>query len=401
MGNKPMKLWQKDYSLDQQIQKFTVGGDHLLDQHLIEYDCQASLAHAEMLQSIGVLSLGELADLKQGLAEISELAGNKDFPIDEACEDCHTAIENYLTDKFGEAGKKIHAARSRNDQVLTCLRLYEKYELGQIDNLLIDYQSCLAKLVARQGTIPLPGYTHMQRAMPTTIAMWLLSFKDSADDNRLLLRSVLALVDQSPLGTAAGFGVPVLKIDREQTARALGFKKVMKNPMYAALSRGKFETQVINLCSQIMFDLNKLASDLILFNTTEFGFTTLPSEICTGSSIMPQKSNPDVLELLRGQYHIVLGEEFKVKSLLANLISGYNRDLQLTKEPLIKSVNTTKACLEIIQVVLNKISFNKAACKKALSPGVFATEKALELVQMGLPFREAYRAAAKKMGEIK
>ncbi|HLC65626.1 MAG TPA: argininosuccinate lyase, partial [Candidatus Nanoarchaeia archaeon] len=329
-----MKLWKKDYELDKEIELFTVGNDYILDNKLIPFDCIASIAHAKMLRKVGVLSAVEEKNLIGGLNEIMNLQKNGKFVLKIEDEDCHTAIENFLTQKYGDIGKKIHTARSRNDQVLTALRLYEKDGFNKIRELLNNCQIALKATIKKYGKIPIPGYTHMRKAMPSSIGMWLGSYLESLEDNLLLLNSIHRLIDQSPLGSAAGFGVPVFKVDREFTAKELKFSRVMKNPMYAQLSRGKFEASIIGLMSSVMCDLNKLSTDLMLFSMSEFGYISLPKEFCTGSSIMPQKKNPDVLELIRAKYYVVLGEEFKVKSMIGNLPSGYNRDSQLTKEPL-------------------------------------------------------------------
>ncbi len=389
-----MKLWKKDYSLDTRIEKFTVGNDHILDLDLLEFDCKASRAHARMLNSIGVLTEDDLSSLMAGIDEILELHGRDEFTIREQDEDCHTAIENFLTEKCGDAGKKIHTGRSRNDQVLTAIRLFEKAQIREIGELLDALGESLDRVCARFGKIEMPGYTHMQRAMPTDVKMWMGSYRAAVNDDKRLLASVVEMIDQCPLGTAAGFGVPVLDLDREMTSKELGFARVMENPMYAQMSRGKFEAIIIGACTSIMADLNKLASDLTMYNMVEFGLVTLPDKICTGSSIMPQKRNPDVLELIRAKYHVVLGEEVKVKSLISNLISGYNRDIQLTKEPLFTAIETTKSCLDITAFVLDGMTIDEEACKAALTDELYATEKAYELVKRGVPFREAYRIAA-------
>ncbi|MAE42828.1 argininosuccinate lyase [Candidatus Woesearchaeota archaeon] len=390
-----MKLWQKNYELNKEIEKFTVGNDFLLDGKLVKYDCIASIAHAKMLKKIDILKENELKKAIKGLNEIIDLHKKGKFKIKQEDEDCHTAIENYLTKKY-KVGKKIHTARSRNDQVLTALRLYEKTELEVIKNLLTDYKNSLLTLIKKHGKTKIPGYTHMQKAMPTDIKTWLGGFVASLEDNLKLLDSVYSLIDQSPLGSAAGFDVPIFKVDKKMTSKLMGFSKAM-NPSYAQLSRGKFESIIMNLMSQIMYDLNKLSTDLILFNMKELGYISLPIEFCTGSSIMPQKKNPDALELLRAKYHIILGEEFKVKSLIGNLISGYNRDIQLTKEPIITSLETTKDCIKIMALVLSKINVNKKKCKKAMTSELFATEEAYKLIKQGIPFREAYKKVSKKM----
>ena len=274
-----MKLWQKNYDVDKEIEKFTVGNDFLLDKKLVKYDCMASIAHAKMLKKIGILGNSELNKLIKGLNEIINLDQKGKFKISQEDEDCHTAIEKYLTKKFGNAGKKIHTARSRNDQVLTALRLYEKEELKEIKMLLSQYKDSLLATIKKYGKIKIPGYTHMQKAMPTDIKTWLGSFVSSIEDNLELLDAVYSIIDKSPLGSAAGFGVPSIKIDKKMTASLMGFSKAMDNPMYAQLSRGKLESTILHLLGQIMLDLNKLSTDLMLFSMQEFGFISLPKEL--------------------------------------------------------------------------------------------------------------------------
>ena len=389
-----MKLWDKGVKLNAQVEAFTVGDDYLLDRRLVKHDCAASLAHAKMLCKAGLLKKAELASLETGLAEILRLDGEGAFPIKKEDEDCHTAIENKLTELCGEAGKKIHTARSRNDQVLTALRLYEKEALGGLRAGLAALRRALAAAQKRQGSLPLPGYTHMRRAMPTTVGTWLGCFADAADDDIRMADFILDLIDQSPLGSAAGYGVPVLNINKDLTASLMGFGSVMKNPIYAQLSRSKFEATIAHFCSQVMSDLNKMASDLIMYSMPEFGFVKLPEAICTGSSIMPQKKNPDVLELVRGKYHVVIGEEFKLKSLAGNLISGYNRDIQLAKGPLFACLDEAGASLEMMTLVTGGLVFDAKKC--VLPKELFATEEAYKLVKRGMPFRDAYRKVAKK-----
>ncbi len=390
-----MKLWQKKYALDKEIEKFTVGNDFELDLKLVPFDCDASLAHAKMLHKTKIMSKKELQQLQKGLQEIKTLHAKNQFKIKIEDEDCHTAIENYMTKKYGTIGQKMHTARSRNE-VLVAMRLYEKHEIKEIKVLLLEFKKVIAQTAKKYQNIQIPGYTHMQKAMPTTVQIWLHCFSDSMDDNLELLEKVYEIIDQNPLGTGAGFGIPVLKIDRKMTTALLGFSKVLENPIYAQMSRGKFESSLVHVLSQILFDLNKLATDLMLFSMSEFGYVGLPTELCTGSSIMPQKKNPDVLELVRAKYHIVLGEEFKLKSLIANLMSGYNRDVQLTKEPVMKSIETTKSCIKIMTLVISKIEINEEKCKKAMTKELFATQEAYKLVKKGMPFREAYQEIGKR-----
>jgi argininosuccinate lyase len=390
------KLWQKDYKLNEEIENFTVGNDFLLDKELVKYDVLGSIAHATMLNKINIIDNNELQKLKKTLIEILELDKKNKFEIKQEDEDVHTAIENYLTKKLGNLGKKIHTARSRNDQVLTALRLYEKEELKEIKTLLGQYKDSLLTITKKYGKIKIPGYTHMQKAMPTDVKTWLGSFISSIEDNLRLLDAAYSIIDKSPLGSAAGFGIPSIKINKKMTSSLMGFSEAMSNPMYAQLSRGKLEATILHLLSQIMLDLNKLSTDLMLFNMQEFGFISLPKDFCTGSSIMPQKKNPDVLELVRAKYHVVLGEEFKVKSMISNLISGYNRDLQLTKEPVISSLEIVKSCIKMMVLTVSKIKIDEKKCEEALTKELYATEEAYKLVKKGIPFREAYKKVSRK-----
>lgn len=392
-----MKLWQKKYKLNKYVEKFTVGNDYILDHRLVKHDCLASVAHAKMLGRIGLLKKSEVKTLELALKQIIVLESKGKFAIRLEDEDCHTAIENYLTKKLGGAGKKIHTARSRNDQVLTALRLYYKNELAEINRLVENFIVSLKVFVKQYGKIKLPGYTHSRKAMPSSIKMWAESFIDSMQDNTLSLKYAVGLIDQSPLGTAAGYGLP-LKIDRQFTAIFLGFNKIQQNPIYAQNSRGKFESAILHALGQIMFDANKIATDLIIFSMPEFGYFELPKEFCTGSSIMPQKKNPDVLELLRAKYFAVVASEFQVRTMVGNLLSGYNRDIQLLKEPVFKAFDITLESLLILSEVFKKLKVNAKDCETALTPEVYATAEVYKLVAKGAAFREAYRTIAKKYG---
>lgn len=389
-----MKLWKSD--LNKEIERFTVGKDHVLDERLVFFDCLASKAHAQMLQKAKVLTQNECTKIRKCLDEIIKLDEEDKFKIKVSDEDCHTAIENYLTKKLGDTGKKIHTARSRNDQVLTALRLYEKEAMNSLELALDEFVKTLKETLRKQGKTQIPGFTHMRKAMPITIGTWLESFLEASQDDKKQLESLKDLIDQSPLGTAAGFGVPIIKIYRGFTAKALRFKKVQKNPLYAQLSRGKFECSILHNCGQILFNLNRLASDLILFSMENFGFISLPEKYCTGSSIMPHKKNPDVLELVRANYHVVTAEYTKIRGITGNLISGYHRDLQLTKEPLFNGLDITHACLRIMTLVLSGITVNESQCSAALTEELFATEEVYKLVKQGIPFRTAYQKIAAK-----
>lgn len=393
-----MKLWQKNKSLDQQIESFTVGNDPELDQRLISFDCKASIAHAKTLNQAGILSKEETYKLVKELESIITLNEKGKFIILQAQEDCHTAIENHLTDKLGDIGKKIHTGRSRNDQVLAALRLYYLDAMNAIQAETEGFIQALADLKNRFGDVRLPGYTHTRKAMPSLIGMWADAFSESMRDNLKLLATVKEIMDQCPLGSGAGYGVP-LDLDREGTAKITGFSKVQQSPIYVQLSRGKFEASLIHVLAQMLLDLNRLASDLILFSMPMFGYFKLPPEFCTGSSIMPQKINPDVLELMRAKFHEVSASEFQIFSLLTNLISGYHRDLQLTKKPVMQALDQSLECLSIITMIIQRLQVNKEKCEQDMTEELFATEKVYELVKKGMPFREAYREIAKEYEE--
>lgn len=390
-----MKLWEKEYKLNKQVENFTIGDDYILDTKLISYDCIASITHAQMLGKIDVLKKSEVKKIVSVLNDIIKMDSIGKFKISKEQEDSHTAIEEYLIKKLGSVGEKIHTARSRNDQVLVALRLYYKDELLACKKLAGEFIHILQNFIEKYKDVKLPGYTHMRKAMPSNISMFGNSFIDSMKDNLKLIDSVLGLIDQSPLGAAAGYGTSI-DIDKEFVANMLQFSKVQENPIYTQNSRGKFEATILHSLSQIMFDLNKLASDIILFSMPEFGYFNLPEDICTGSSIMPHKKNPDVLELVRAKYHIVVSYEFQIKELTSNLISGYHRDLQLTKKPVMKGIDITKSSISIMNLVISNLKIDKQKCQKALSEEIFATEEVYKLVKKGIPFREAYRIIAKK-----
>ncbi len=390
-----MKLWGQNYKLNKQIEKFTVGNDYILDQKLVKYDCIASIAHVKMLKKIGILTKTECNRLIEVLFCIKKLDSNKKFQIKKEDEDCHTAIENYIIEKLGDIGKKIHTARSRNDQVLTALRLFYKDEIKSVINNVDILIKTLVLFKRKYGKIELPGYTHMRKAMPSSIGLWIEAYVESMKDNKKLLNSIFKLIDQSPLGTAAGYGLPI-EIDRKMTAKLLGFSKIQNNPIYVQNSRGKFESSIIHGLNQILLDLNKMSMDIIFFSMPEIGYIKLSSELCTGSSIMPHKKNPDVLEIIRANYHKITSFEFEIKSIISNLISGYNRDLQLIKEPIIKGFEITIDSLQAMNIVLAHINVDKKKCKEAMTEELYATNIVYNLVKNGVPFRNAYKKVAKK-----
>lgn len=394
-NDKPNKLWSVLDEMNKEAESFTAGEDYLLDRQLIGYDCIASIAHVKMLTHIDVLTKNEARKLIDELQNIRKQAAGGNFTITPEQEDAHTAIEQHLTRKLGDLGKKIHMGRSRNDQILTALRLYYKAQLNTVEVHMENLVSAINAFDKKYGRIRFPGYTHTRKAMPSSFRIWAGMFRDSLFDDKRFLKSVYGIIDQSPLGTGAGYGVPV-KLDRKYSAKLLGFSKVQKNPMYAQHSRGKFESMLLHLLSQIMFDLNRCASDIIFFSMPELGYLRLPAGITTGSSIMPQKKNPDVLELVRAKYHTVAALELQVRNTTANLISGYHRDVQETKGPVLKSFAVTISCLNIMSIVFNKLSVQPETCAAAMTDELFAVEEVYALVARGIPFRDAYRRVAQR-----
>lgn len=392
-----MKLWQKNNKkLDPAIEAFETKDDLVLDQKLIQYDVVGSIAHAKMLCKINILTKSELSTLIKGLEEINKLNVQGKFMLEQGDEDMHTKIENYLTQKYGNVGKKIHTGRSRNDQVLTALRLYQKDQLSFVKVELQKLKKDFDSFAKKYSQIPMPGYTHMQKAMPSSVALWAAGFADALSDDLIQLESVYKLIDQSPLGSAAGYGLPLV-LDKKYTAKLLGFAKVQENPLYCQNSRGKFDGAVLAFLISVLMDVNKFASDVLLFTTSEFNYFTVSEELTSGSSIMPQKKNIDIAELLRSKVHLVLGNYTQIVSLSSNLVSGYNRDVQDSKKPLIESLEKTLCNLQVTHILLKNLKPNKEALEKAMTSELFATEKALKLVLKGESFRNAYMAV--KVGD--
>lgn len=393
------KLWNKGYNLNKEIEKFTVGDDYIIDKNILKYDIYASIAHAKMLNKIKILDNNELAKLKKGLKSILNLDSKGKFEIKIEDEDCHTAIENYLIKSYGVVGKKIHTGRSRNDQLLVALRLYEKDKILKIMEAALNLAKVLINFSKKNQNIPMPGYTHMQKAMPSSLGLWSSAFAESLLDDINTLNNCYAIINQNPLGSAASYGTN-LNLDREYTSDLLGFGKV-QNVLYSANSRGKFESYIVSCLAQVMLTLNKIANDLMLFTMQEFNYFELPKEFCTGSSIMPQKKNYDVLELLRAKYHVVNSLQFQINGIISNLISGYNRDLQLTKKPVIEALEITENCLNIGSLIFGKLKVNKKDLENSMTNDLFATDEAYELVKKGVPFRDAYKKVAKNLQKIK
>jgi len=385
------KLWQKSYAINEQVERYEAAQNSLLDARLIRHDVWGNLAHIAMLKRIGILNEAEHLTLQEALYEVLELDATHKFTILPSDEDVHTSIENYLAGKVGAAGKKIHTARSRNDQVLVDMRLYGKEQLHQVSKRLFALCSTLLTFAQHYIDVPMPGYTHMQRAMLSSVGLWAASFAEALLDDEQLLSAAYVINDQSPLGSAAGYGVP-LPIDRQYVADQLGFARVQNNVIYVQNSRGKIEAAVVQALAQIMLDLSKLAQDVLLFTTVEYGFLQIPQEICTGSSIMPQKRNLGVMELVRARTQTMLALQQQILGIVSGLPSGYNMDNQETKRPFMEALDLVQESLEISAVVLGALKVNSERTSAACTFELFAADRAYELAQnANMPFRDAYR----------
>ncbi len=384
------RLWDKGAPLDERVLRYTAGEDHALDNRLVAYDVRASIAHAEALHDCGLLDDASLAAIRDGLTAIGEAHSRGEWSVTLELEDGQTALETLLTRRIGDAGARLHAGRSRNDQVLAALRLYLR---DAVESLVEDARrvaDALEALAREQGEIALPGYTHMQQAMPSSVALWARGFAAEIQDDVESLRHAHRRILKNPLGSAAGYGTPNLPLDREATRTRLGFP-VNHEPVTAVqLSRGKAEAEVLFQVALLMQDLGRLASDLLLFYTREFGFVSLPDAFTTGSSIMPQKRNPDVFELVRGRTATAQACLVEVLGITAKLPSGYQRDLQLIKAPLFRSLDICHESLDIMAAAIPQLRF--LPDRIGLDPDIHAAAEANKLVATeGIPFREAYR----------
>jgi len=385
-------LWQKPgVEVDARIMRFLAGDDVVLDREFFLHDIVASKAHVEVLRNIEILSAAETDALLRELDLLAVDFTNGAFVLDERFEDGHSAIEARLTERLGDAGRKVHTGRSRNDQVLVATRLWLKARLADLASICRDVaRVCLDR--AANETLPLPGYTHLQRAVVSSTAMWFAGFAEAFVDNAVRAAQTLAWIDANPLGTAAGYGVN-LKLDRDHTTRALGFARLQVSPVYAQLSRGKFEIAALDALGSAVLDLRRLAWDLSLFTTAEFAFVTLPAEYTTGSSIMPNKRNPDVVELMRATYASVAAARTEIEQLLS-LPSGYQRDLQFSKGSLFHGFTHGLSALELVPDMLARMTWKAERMRAAIEPAMYATDVAIEQAAAGVPFRDAYRAAA-------
>ncbi len=387
------KLWEKGYSLDALIERFTVGNDYLLDRRLIACDAVASIAHARMLATIGLLSDEDLRALEEELRAIAREAATSGLSIARAQEDSHTFIEERLVSRVGEAGKRIHTGRSRNDQVLASTRLFAREGVLAVRDALADTVLSLCDFAREHESSPMPGRTHLQPAMPSTVGLWAASYAEGLLDADALLAVAYRLVDRSPLGAAASYGVP-LPLDRELVARELGFSEVQHNVLDVVSSRGRIELAVLESLDQIGILLSRFATDLILFTMPEFAYFALPPALCSGSSIMPQKRNPDGLELMRGKSSTLSSYADLVRNVVRSLPSAYNRDVQETKEPLMRGIDLAAALLEVASLTVHELEVRPDRLAASLSTEIYATDDALDRVVSGESFRDAYRAVA-------
>ncbi len=395
------KLWQtKSTTLHPLVEQYTVGSDYILDMRLLPYDIEASKAHAEALLKMEILTKDEFEKLTKGLDEILKLHEEGKFEIKQSDEDCHTAIENYLTEKYGVLGKKIHTCRSRNDQVLVATRLYTRKKLKQVSEELIKVQKVFLAMAKKYEFLPMPGYTHTRRAMPSSIGHWAAAYVEELINDHKILESAYDLNDQNPMGAAAGFGIN-MPLDRELTTKLMGFKRLQVNSLYCVNSRGPTESYILSVITKIMMTMGRLANEMIWFTTPEFNFFHLPHEFTTGSSIMPQKRNPDVFEIVRSNVNVIVALQSQIKDISKNLISGYNRDTQLTKEPLIKGLGITRRSLEVVALVMEKVTPNEEVLMKSIAPEFVAVHEANKLVKKGMAFRDAYQQIKENLDKIK
>lgn len=394
-----MKLWEKgNQSTNRIIEQFTVGNDRELDLEIAQYDIQASKAHAKMLNEVELLSNQEYHAIAKELKKLQIAAENGTFTIEEKFEDVHSKIEYELTEALGDTGKKIHAGRSRNDQVLVCLHLYVKDQIFEIKKLTKGLFEKLQQLSEKHKKILMPGYTHMQVAMPSSFGLWFGAYAESLVDDLHQLNAAYKIADQNPLGSAAGYGSS-LPLDRNMTAELLGFSTLKYNSVAAQMSRGRLEQLTSFALSALASTLSKMAMDITLFCNQNYDFISFPEQLTTGSSIMPHKKNPDVFELIRAKCNDLQSLPNELAMIVNNLPSGYHRDYQLLKEKLFPAVDKLKSCLEVSRYMLQNIEINTDILKEEKYRYLFSVEEVNKQVEKGVPFRDAYRNIGKAIEE--
>lgn len=390
------RLWDKGLPLAERVLRYTAGEDHELDARLVAYDVRGSIAHAEMLAATGLIGEDDVVAIREGLKALEALFEAGEWRIELEDEDVHTALESRLTDRIGEAGARLHLGRSRNDQVLTALRLYLLDAEADLSARVERLRQALTALAERQGKLALPGYTHMQQAMPSTLALWCGGFDEAFADAVQGLHAARRRIDKNPLGSAAGYGTPGLPLDRDMTTAKLGFASKQWPVTAVQLSRGKAESGLLFEITLLLQDLGRMASDLLLFYTQEFGYVSLAADITTGSSIMPQKRNPDVLELVRASQATAQSCLDEALMITAKLPSGYQRDLQRLKAPVFRAIDLAIDSVDIMAYLLQGLRFNPDRIR--MDDGLYATETAYRLVrEQGLTFRDAYRQTAAEL----
>ena len=397
-----MKLWDKKNSGNDKIIEFTVGNDRLNDLYLIKYDIIASISHAKMLYGSNLLSEIECDKIINILNEMLSLAEAGKLKIDKEFEDMHSKIEFTLIDKLGDIGKKIHTARSRNDQVLVSIQLYLIDELNSIKKEVKSLFDLLINLAKKNKDIIMPGYTHMKAAMPSSFGLWFSAYAETLIDDIISLNSTIEIVNQNTLGSAAGYGTS-FDIDRDFTTKDLNFKTLKYNSLACQISRNKIEKNTFDAIGNIAFTLSKISMDICLYSGDEFQFISFPENITTGSSIMPHKKNPDVFEIIRAKCNSIQNLSNSASLTSTNLPSGYHRDFQLNKGKIISAVNDIKECIQILSYCLSKISVNRKILEKSNYENIFSVELINEMVLKGMPFRDAYLELKSKLssGEIK
>lgn len=393
-----MKLWEKGYTIQNVVEKFTVGKDRELDLRLAKYDILGSKAHATMLQKIGILTEDELSQIQKALNELLTLVDKGEFKIEEEFEDIHSKVEYELIQRVGEAGKKIHTARSRNDQILVDLHLYIKDECLSLQRLIKSLFDRLLALSNQHQSVLMPGYTHLQVAMPSSFGLWFGAFAETLIDDLIQLNATYTIANQNPLGSAAGYGSS-FPIDRQITTDLLGFNTLKFNVVAAQMSRGRLEKSMAFSLSSLSNNLSKLAADICLYSNQNFNFISFPKDLTTGSSIMPHKQNPDVFELVRAKCNQIEGMPNEISLLLSNLTSGYHRDFQLLKESLMNGIDTMKEILEVCDFMLQHIEVNKEILDSPIYEHLFSVEEVNKLVMGGMTFRDAYQKIGKDILE--
>ena len=385
-----MKLWEKNYSINSEIERFTVGRDREMDMYLAKYDVLGSMAHITMLESIGLLEADELKALLAELRNIYNEIERGEFVIEDDIEDVHSQVELLLTRRLGDMGKKIHSGRSRNDQVLVDLKLFTRHELRMIADEVVSLFEELQAKSEQYKDVLMPGYTHLQIAMPSSFGLWFGAYAESLVDDMAMLLAAWRITNRNPLGSAAGYGSS-FPLNRTMTTRLLGFESMDYNVVYAQMGRGKMERNVAFALASIAGTLAKLAFDACLFNSQNFSFVKLPKECTTGSSIMPHKKNPDVFELIRAKSNKLQSLPYQVTMIMNNLPCGYFRDLQIIKEVFLPAFDELKDCLQMTAYIINHMEVNEQILDNEMYDPMFSVEEVNRLAAEGMPFRDAYK----------